>query len=407
MQIWKKLQKKNWNTKMNFISVQDYGAVGNGTADDTSAIQKAIDAAFDNGPGILMAPAGTYRIKHTLYLPACYGGIFFGAAATTVDTFAATVPMNSTRFVWDGDLERPMIRNPGNAIYLTGLSFVGCFAGSTNRARIGMLVSKIPGGPGGASATWGELSFINLNTGIQCGEASDDRNCSDIVATSLKFKNVQNAFHVVNTQGVLYNFKNVSASMVTDSIFRFDGGGDLKCELVSTSYCNRVLGITGPGSTVGDNTAYFMIDFVKHDGAQWGNYQGKKPAGLNSWPQLVYIKHQSSQNRRVIIGHVHNTATSIQLNQPQVDIHGNCHVEINGGSNFHINNSDITFARMHGVENYGCKLKVDSCQFAEINGGYVYFDGTANESSNCAFSFTNITDSKNMPIPDVEHRITF
>lgn len=44
----------------------DYGAYGNGTTDDTTAIQNAINAANNAGGGIVFFPAGTYLISSTL-----------------------------------------------------------------------------------------------------------------------------------------------------------------------------------------------------------------------------------------------------------------------------------------------------------------------------------------------------
>lgn len=56
-------------------SVRDYGAVGDGVADDTAAIQKALDA-HPNGNRIIYLPAGTYLITDTLRWPAGpHGGV--------------------------------------------------------------------------------------------------------------------------------------------------------------------------------------------------------------------------------------------------------------------------------------------------------------------------------------------
>jgi hypothetical protein len=44
------------------VSVKQYGALGNGIADDTKAIQKAINAVSSQGGGTVFFPAGTYRI---------------------------------------------------------------------------------------------------------------------------------------------------------------------------------------------------------------------------------------------------------------------------------------------------------------------------------------------------------
>jgi len=48
------------------VSVKDFGAVGNGTTDDTAAIQAAITAAINAGGGKVYLPAGNYLISSTL-----------------------------------------------------------------------------------------------------------------------------------------------------------------------------------------------------------------------------------------------------------------------------------------------------------------------------------------------------
>lgn len=49
------------------VSAMDFGAMGDGKADDTDALQKALDATFDGGdPGFLSIPPGSYRVTRTL-----------------------------------------------------------------------------------------------------------------------------------------------------------------------------------------------------------------------------------------------------------------------------------------------------------------------------------------------------
>lgn len=50
-------------------NVKDYGAVGNGTTDDTTAFQNALTAAGNAGGGTVWAPAATYKIATHLNVP--------------------------------------------------------------------------------------------------------------------------------------------------------------------------------------------------------------------------------------------------------------------------------------------------------------------------------------------------
>jgi len=63
-----------------FWNVRDFGAAGDGKADDTAAFQKALDTAAAGGGGTVRAPAGKYLIKGTLRVP---------AAVTLEGTFTA------------------------------------------------------------------------------------------------------------------------------------------------------------------------------------------------------------------------------------------------------------------------------------------------------------------------------
>jgi hypothetical protein len=51
-----------------YVSVKDFGAVGDGVTDDTTAIQDAIDEVSANGGGLLYAPEGTYICSAALTL---------------------------------------------------------------------------------------------------------------------------------------------------------------------------------------------------------------------------------------------------------------------------------------------------------------------------------------------------
>ena len=55
------VQSRNFGGK--HVSIADFGAKGDGLADDTDAIQSAIDYAADNGGGVVEFPVGVYLVS--------------------------------------------------------------------------------------------------------------------------------------------------------------------------------------------------------------------------------------------------------------------------------------------------------------------------------------------------------
>ncbi|MCU7727100.1 glycosyl hydrolase family 28 protein [Actinoplanes sp. KI2] len=50
------------------FNIRDYGATGNGTGNDSGAIQRAVDAAAAAGGGTVRVPSGTYKSARTIHL---------------------------------------------------------------------------------------------------------------------------------------------------------------------------------------------------------------------------------------------------------------------------------------------------------------------------------------------------
>lgn len=50
------------------LTRDDFGVVGDGVADDTAALQAAIDRAAGPGGGVVLVPSGRYRITRTIYI---------------------------------------------------------------------------------------------------------------------------------------------------------------------------------------------------------------------------------------------------------------------------------------------------------------------------------------------------
>lgn len=95
------------------INVKDYGAIGNGVADDTSAIQAALDAAANpSNPFKAILFAGDFRITNQLVLSSTnYSGIML------IGTGIIRPPGHKTRIIYDGptDATRAMLLVNGSA----------------------------------------------------------------------------------------------------------------------------------------------------------------------------------------------------------------------------------------------------------------------------------------------------
>ena len=107
------------------VSVKDFGAVGDGVADDTAAIQATIDAA--NGR-IIYIPAGTYKITASLSW----------SPPAVVGKYASSV-----RILGDG-IERTIIDNlvNGPAFSITSAASVGNFEATLGGFIDGMTITR-------------------------------------------------------------------------------------------------------------------------------------------------------------------------------------------------------------------------------------------------------------------------
>ncbi|MFL6601838.1 MAG: glycosyl hydrolase family 28-related protein [Steroidobacteraceae bacterium] len=89
-----------------WIDVKAYGAVGNGTTDDTAAIQAAVNAARSLGL-TLYFPAGTYKTTSSISV----SGYIHMLGDVVLSSIISFTQSNQSHFVWTGDMDYSLIEN--------------------------------------------------------------------------------------------------------------------------------------------------------------------------------------------------------------------------------------------------------------------------------------------------------
>jgi hypothetical protein len=102
----------NWEPRSDWVSVKSLGAIGDGKANDTVAIQKALDGIKDGSTVYL--PAGTYRVTKTLTLRGPLHGVTIVGHG------------RSTTLIWDGEIGGKILLDDGVAYSrFVGITFRG------------------------------------------------------------------------------------------------------------------------------------------------------------------------------------------------------------------------------------------------------------------------------------------
>ncbi len=137
---------------------RDYGAVGDGVADDTAALQAALNDLGRAGlPFVLWIPAGTYRITQELLINQIQGVGVYGEHPDT------------TSLRWDGPTDGIMFHNRGVPYFRMGrLTFDG-----GGRAGVGIDYSRdVYNSYQGTANEYADLIIKDCKTGIRGGHNS-------------------------------------------------------------------------------------------------------------------------------------------------------------------------------------------------------------------------------------------
>jgi len=206
------------------VSVKDFGATGNGTTDDTAAIQAAINAVSLAGGGTVYIPAGTYNITSNLDFNAC--SLVFDKGALFNVTAGVTVIIRKQ--ITAGDYQ--IFNTTGNII---------C-AGTVNPMWWGA-VSTISD-PGPTIAASNTLAF-------RCAAKSFIADYQPIKGTLTSPSGPQTPFDVLIPPGAFY-LSNGFAAAVGVSV-RGHGCNTLLCRLASNADTDTAI----PLLTVGQSLA--------------------------------------------------------------------------------------------------------------------------------------------------------
>lgn len=196
------------------IDVRQFGAVGDGKADDTQALQRALDAAAYQGAertdplavrtGRVVLPEGHYRITAPLKLTPAHKGIviegcggmtWFGGAPGSKRT-----PFARTQVIYDGPEGGSMIDIRGiNGMEIRNLGLLGM-------GKAGVLVKgNSPRGHATGRIRFQRVLFIDGGTGVEFGgETATNGDTSYLVECF--FRNLDKGFVTRAGQNVLFTF---------------------------------------------------------------------------------------------------------------------------------------------------------------------------------------------------------
>lgn len=135
------------------LSVKDYGAIGDGATDDTSAIQDAINAAV--GGGSVYFPLGTYRITSTLVVSSPNTNLI-GVGGDSSHDVGVSLGGAATILLWDGAADGVMVSFASP----TGVSDQTCSGGGVKGIAFD---AGTPAAATGLSiASWRDGLFVDL-----------------------------------------------------------------------------------------------------------------------------------------------------------------------------------------------------------------------------------------------------
>jgi len=239
---------RTWNVKT------DFNAVGDGVADDTTAIQNAINAAkVQTTGGEVLIPTGKYRVTQTLVVSQAAGMIIRGEGC---NSYNPTLPYDSsTSIFWDGVAGGVVFKLDGiiGSTVVRDMTISGKNVARSNSKASTLIWVKAMTGFGSMYGIIQNLDFNNAGVGVQMGELAGDACCAEYLFENIIFTSLDSGFKVCNSQGCNYTFSEVLANSC-GIVYDFEQGGNFFAASTDAVSCDLVLNVAGGGSSVGTYT---------------------------------------------------------------------------------------------------------------------------------------------------------
>lgn len=259
----------------------DYGAIGDGIADDTSAIQRGLDAlrkfTAQAGPVVLYFPPGRYRITATLNMRLNAGVSLIGADPAT------------TTITWGGPSGWPMLRTSGSFDALfTRLTWDGMGSAGIGVAQWWNFTAD--GSSYQGSIKHIDEAFRNMGIGIFGGRlgAAYGQGDSETLIERVKFQSISTAAVNVGSPNAvnwwIWDSEFTDCARGLSNLFSYDDNGRTLGAGILLVYRNVF-----QRSTVADfsiaNTGWFSL----HNNVSLGSRQfiNAAPAGANGGAVIV------------------------------------------------------------------------------------------------------------------------
>jgi len=236
------------------VNVRDFGAKGDGVADDTAAIRRALDAATlpgaeqekpapapDTARSLVIFPPGIYRVTDTLQLEPRHAYLVLQGTGAV-----ASFGRGATALLYDGPAGKHLIDSVGAGF----MEIRNLFLDGNEKANVLLRINATPDhSHGGGWWTLYRVVFRGADTGIECGGASSIC-AADMTFYDIEFLQLKTGFRSMNGQNLDYVFIRPHACSV-GTVLHFQQGGCSEAVSLFAINCPKIVQIDSGGINAG------------------------------------------------------------------------------------------------------------------------------------------------------------